>query len=239
MYNIYQNRYANKLHLNIIRVKYSKEHTIVDRDFAIKLCDDYNNSANDLITYKLYLYLGCLLSQKGLKDEILTLDTKTFLKAIKTTKKVYIVSSLEYLKTIRFNYYYFKGKKTGYTKETRTCSIIDDFTCIKGSIMIKFNKNYLKLLGYSKLTLQIPNELFDININKYRHSLFMGFRILLHRQVNFNKKLKNIISVKEIVKYCPTLPSYDKLNKSKQVKKNILDPFSNNMDYLNEILNIS
>ena len=40
MYYLYQNRYANKLHLNIIRVKYSKEHTLIERDFAIKLSDD-------------------------------------------------------------------------------------------------------------------------------------------------------------------------------------------------------
>ena len=55
MYSIYQNRYANKLHLNIIRLKYSKEHTIFERDFAIKLSEDYTGTTNDLITYKLYL----------------------------------------------------------------------------------------------------------------------------------------------------------------------------------------
>lgn len=67
---LYQNRYANKLHLNIIRVKYSKEHTLIERDFAIKLNDNYTNTANDLITYKLYLYLGCLLSQNVLRDNV-------------------------------------------------------------------------------------------------------------------------------------------------------------------------
>ena len=41
MYSFYQNRYANKLCLNAIRVKYSKEHTIFERYFIIKLSDDY------------------------------------------------------------------------------------------------------------------------------------------------------------------------------------------------------
>lgn len=41
MYSFYQNRYANKLCLNVIRVKYSKEHTIFERHFIIKLSDDY------------------------------------------------------------------------------------------------------------------------------------------------------------------------------------------------------
>lgn len=78
MYSIYQNRYANKLHLNIIRVKYSKEHTIFERDFAIKLSDDYIETSNDLITYKLYLYLGSLLSQNALRDNVITLIQKSF-----------------------------------------------------------------------------------------------------------------------------------------------------------------
>ena len=241
MYYLYQNRYANKLHLNIIRVKYSKEHTLIERDFAIKLSDDYTNTANDLITYKLYLYLGSLLSQNALRDNTITLDTNVFLNALKTTKKAYIISSLEYLKAIRFNYYYFKGKKNnkGYTKETKTCRIIDDYSTTKGSITIRFNNDYLTLLGYSRLTLQLPNELFTMNITKYHHSLFMGVRILFHRQVNYNKKQQNIISVKEITKYCPLLPCYDDLKESKQVSRNILEPFKKNMDYMSESLNFT
>lgn len=239
MYSIYQNRYANKLHLNIIRLKYSKEHTIFERDFAIKLSDDYIGTTNDLITYKLYLYLGSLLSQNALRDNVITLDTKVFLNALKTTKKAYIISSLEYLKAIRFNYYYFKGKKNnkGYTTNTRSCCIIDDYSTTKGTITIRFNKDYLTLLGYSRLTLQLPNELFTMNITKYHHSLFMATRVLFHRQVNYNKKHKNIISVKEITKYCPMLPCYDDLDKSKQVSRNILEPFRKNMDYWSELFN--
>ena len=238
---LYQNRYANKLHLNIIRVKYSKEHTLIERDFAIKLSNDYDTMANDLITYKLYLYLGCLLSQNALRDNVITLDTKVFLNALKTTKKAYIISSLEYLKAIRFNYYYFKGKKNnkGYTKETRTCRIIDDYSTTKGSITIRFNNDYLTLLGYSRLTLQLPNELFTMNITKYHHSLFMGVRVLFHRQVNYSNKYKNIISIKEITKYSPLLPCYNDLNESKQVSRNILEPFKKNMNYMSELLNLT
>lgn len=238
---LYQNRYANKLHLNIIRVKYSMEHTLNEKDFAIKLNDDYTNTANDLITYKLYLYLGSLLTQNALRDNVITLDTKVFQNALKVSKKAYIISSLEYLKAIRFNYYYFKGKKNnrGYNKEPRTCCIIDDYSTTKGSITIRFNNDYLTLLGYSRLTLQLPNELFTMNIKNYYHSLFMGVRVLFHRQVNYSNKNKNIISIKEITKYCPLLPCYDDLNKSKQVLRNILEPFKKNMTYMSELLNFT
>lgn len=78
-----------------------------------------------------------------------------------------------------------------------------------------------------------------MNITKYHHSLFMGVRVLFHRQVNYNKEQQNIISVKEITKYCPLLPCYDDLNESKQVSRNILEPFKKNMDYMSESLNFT
>ena len=67
----------------------------------------------------------------------------------------------------------------------------------------------------------------------------MATRVLFHRQVNYNKKYKNIISVKEITKYCPLLPCYDDLNESKQVSRNILEPFKKNMDYMSKSLNFT
>ena len=78
-----------------------------------------------------------------------------------------------------------------------------------------------------------------MNITKYHHSLFMGVRVLFHRQVNYSNKHKNIISVKEITKYCPLLPCYDDLNESKQVSRNILEPFKKNMNYMSELLNLT
>lgn len=237
MYSLYQNRYANRLHQNIIRVKYSDNQILQDKDFAIRL-NTIPNEANDLITLKLYLYLGSLLTQNGLNDEILTLDTKKLINALKIGKKRYIITSLEYLKAIDFKYLYFKGKNKAnkWLVEERSCKIIDDFISSKGIVKVKFNKNYLTLLGYSKLHIQLPQELFDLDIKKYHHSLFMGFRILLHRQVNFNKKQKDILSVKEVIKYCPLLPTYDELGKQKQVSRNIYEPFKNNMDYITKAL---
>lgn len=240
MYNLYQNKYANKLHQNIIRVKYIDNHILRDKDYAIKL-NASSIEANDLITFKLYLYLGAMLTQNALNDEILTLDTKTLENVLKIGKKRYIVSSLEYLKAIEFKYLYFKGKNKAnkWLVEERSCKVIDDYTSSKGIIRVKFNKDYLTLLGYGKLHIQLPQELFSLDIKKYHHSLFMGFRVLLHRQVNFNKKQKNTISVKEIVKYCPLLPTYDELGKQKQITRNIYEPFKSNMDYMANELGFS
>lgn len=233
MYSLYQNKYANKLHLNIIRVKYSDNQLLRDKDFAIKL-NTLPSEANDLITFKLYLYLGALLTQNGLNDEILTLDSKSLLNALKIGKKEYVISSLEYLKAIEFKYFYFTGKNKAnkWQFEERGCKIVDDYVSSKGTIKVKFNKDYLTLLGYGRLHIQLPQEFFSLDIKKYHHSLFMAFRVLLHRQVNFNKKQKNIISVKEILKYCPQLPTYEDLGKQKQITRNIYEPFKNNMNYM-------
>lgn len=233
MYNLYQNKYANKLHQNIIKVKYADNHILRDKDFAIRL-NNNTIEANDLITFKLYLYLGTILTQNALNDEILILDTKILDNALKIGKKRYVISSLEYLKAIEFKYFYYKGKNKAnkWLIEERSCKIIDDYTSSKGIIKVKVNKDYLTLLGYGKMLIKLPQELFRLDIKKYHHSLFMGFRILLHRQVNYSKKQRDIISVKEIIKYCPLLPTYDELGKQKQITRNIYEPFKNNMDYL-------
>lgn len=51
MYALYQNKYSNYLNLNLIRVKYADDRTILDNDFAIRLSDDYT-----LLKLSLYLW---------------------------------------------------------------------------------------------------------------------------------------------------------------------------------------
>ncbi len=239
MYSIYQNKYANKLHLNIIRVRYAEDRMLIDKDFAIRLNANYKyDEVNDLITFKLYLFLGCLITQNGLKDEMLTLDTKTLLNAFKIGKKRHIISSLEYLKAIEFKYIYYKGKDKAnkWLVEERGCKIIEDYSSSKGIIQIRFNKGYLQLLGNNHLTIKLPPKLFELDIKNYHHSLFMGFRILLHQQVSFNKTFKNTLSVKEIVKYCSLLPTYDESKKQKQTTRATITPFENNLNYVSKEL---
>ncbi len=239
MYSIYQNKYANKLHLNIIRVRYAEDYMLIDNDFAIRLNTNGNyDEANDLITFKLYLFLGCLITHNGLKDETLTLDTKTLLKVLKISKKKHIISSMEYLKSIEFKYIYYKGKNKAnkWLVEERVCKIIEDYSSSKGIIQIRFNKGYFQLLGNNHLTLKISPKLFELDIKNYHHSLFMGFRILLHKQVSFNKTFKNTLSVKEIVKYCSSLPTYDETKKQKQTTRGIITPFENNLNYVSKEL---
>ena len=87
MYVLYQNKYSNYLNLNLIKVKYANDRTILDNDFAIRLSDDYISQANDLIVFKLHLFLGVLVCQNHLKDEIVIIDANTFENGLKIGKK--------------------------------------------------------------------------------------------------------------------------------------------------------
>lgn len=64
MFILYQNRYSNYLNLNLIKVKYADNRTIVDSDFSIRLSKEYKEEVNDLIVFKLHLFLGASVWEK-------------------------------------------------------------------------------------------------------------------------------------------------------------------------------
>lgn len=238
MYKLYQNKYSNYLNLSLINVRYARNNVIEDNNFAILLRGKFEEETNDIITFKIFVFLGCLLTQNGLNDEILTLETKTLEIALKTSKKAHIIYSLNYLKAITFNYLFMVKKKK---YEKRSCKIIDDYKTSRGSITIKFSKEFLKLIGYSRNQfVGLPNELFKLDIKNYKHSTFLGYYILLHRKRNYNNKNRNrnTISVKELIKNCPLLPKYEKL-KQGQVSRSIIKPFENNLNYLAKTFNFT
>ena len=87
MYALYQNKYSNYLNLNLIKVKYADDRTIIDNDFSIRLSKEYKEEVNDLIVFKLHLFLSAIVCQNQLKDEIVIIDTDTFENGLKIGKK--------------------------------------------------------------------------------------------------------------------------------------------------------
>lgn len=246
MYVLYQNKYSNYLSLNLINVRYAKNNNLLEKDFAIRLNNICPLNANDVITFKLYLFLGYIASLNGLRDDILVIDTNDITNTLKVSKKAYIVNSLEYLKAIEFKYNYYISKNENSNKwktEIRSCKIIDSYTISKGYIKVKLNHDYIRLLSYKiksckeKQYVELPKNFFAIDIKNYKHSAYLYFRICLHRKLCYNKHNLNIISVKELVKYCPLLPYYEDLGKQKQVSRSIIKPFENNMNYLAKLFN--
>lgn len=236
MHKLYQNKYSNELNLNLINVRYAEKNVIVSDEFAISLNANYPKQVNDVLTFKLFLYISSLATENGLSNELILLDNKVFTSDLKMANKALILLSLEYLKNITFNYIHkCKGKPTKHS-----CKIIDDYSASKGYISIKLNAEYLSLLGiYRNQFISIPNDFFALDIKSYRHSVFLFYYILLHRKRNFSRKNKDTISVKELIKHCPLLPKYFDLGKQKQVSRSIVVPFENNMNYLASIFNFT
>ena len=58
MYQLYQNKYSNYLSLNLIKVRYSEDYTIVGKEFGIQLKANFSNKVNDSMAFKLYLFLS-------------------------------------------------------------------------------------------------------------------------------------------------------------------------------------
>lgn len=236
MHKLYQNKYSNELNLNLINVRYAENNVIVSDEFAISLSAKYPKQANDVLTFKLFLYLSSLATENGLSNELILLDNKVLASDLKMANKALILLSLEYLNSITFNYIHKCKSKPA----KHSCKIIDNYSASKGYISIKLNAEYLSLLGiYRNQFISIPNEFFALDIKSYRHSVFLCYYILLHRKRNFSRKNKDVISVKELIKHCPLLPKYFELGEQKQVSRSIIAPFENNMNYLASVFHFT
>lgn len=66
MHKLYQNKCSNELNLNLINVRYVEKNVIVSNEFAISLSANYPKQANDVLTFKLFLYLSSLATENGL-----------------------------------------------------------------------------------------------------------------------------------------------------------------------------
>lgn len=240
MYQLYQNKYSNYLSLNLIKVRYSEDYTIVDKEFGIQLKANFPDKVNDSITFKLYLFLSVLIGQNEPNNDVVMFDTNTFQNTLKIGKKSDVIKSLDYLKAITYKYMHYLSKdKFGKWKtEIIQCNIIDDYTTTKGYIKVKFNHGYMILLEHNVKTcknkqfIELPKDFFGLDIKRYRHSSFLAFYIFLNQKRNYGKARMNIVSVKELVKYSPKLPTYEELEEQKQVSRNLVEPFKANMDYL-------
>lgn len=233
---LYENRYSNYLTQNLIRVRYANNKTIVDSDYSIRttLCDFSN--VNDIITFKLFLYLGCLITKRDIENNTILLETEILKTDLKISQNKYLKRSLDYLKSITFKYNFYKGKNPltkRFKTETRECNIIDDYSFSRGSLSLWVDDNFISLICYYKNQLiDIPEDFFKLDIKSYRHSAFLMYSLLLNRKRNYGKDRANYISVKELIKHCPLLPLYEELGEDKQITRSIISPFEKNMNYL-------
>lgn len=186
---------------------------------------------NSCITMKVMLYLCHLLTDTGLNENSFIIPTNKIYDELRICNVLFFEKSLKYLSSITYEYKYLNN--------WYSTNIIKTWEHKKGYFKVVFDDDFIILLSRTRQFYNIPKTLLKIDIRYYKHSLFLGNYLYLHKRRNKGKKNENIISVKELIKNCPLLPKYEELDKiQRQVDRNIIKPFQLNLNHLSRILNI-
>ncbi len=234
MLNIYENKYSNPLLLNLIKVRYSNSAIIEDKEYTISLNNANNQYGNNNNIFKVMLYLCNLLTDNGLNDNTYTITRDDITNMLGIANTSDFKGSLDYISSISYSYKLFEKSQRYYVDK-----IISSYKHFRGYFRVVFTDEFMTLLDRQKQFYQMPKSLLKANTRYYRHSLFIGNYIQLHKRRNKGKDNENIISVKELFKICPTLPNYDELSSSqKHTARAIITPFEKNLQYACDLIGV-
>lgn len=237
MYKIYENQYFNPLLLNLINVRYAPldrlgNCTLSNNDYTISLSKANMQYDNPSITMKVMLYICNLLTDSGLNENTFTIPTNKIHNDLGIRELKYFENSLNYLSSISYDYQYRYANKDHNTSTT----IIDKYKANRGYFKVTISDDFINLLDRTRQFYQVPRCLLNANIRYFRHSIFIGNYLFLHRRRNQGKPNEFTISVKELLKNCPLIPKYEELDEQRQVHRTIIEPFKKNLDYLGQLL---
>ena len=104
----------------------------------------------------------------------------------------------------------------------------------RGIYSITFNVEFLKYLAHSYI-MPFNLKLLQVNLKHYPHVYSLGRRLLLHKNMNYNKSNSELISVKSLLESIPTLPTYDEIKNTGRLKQRITTPFEQTLQFLVEL----
>ena len=106
----------------------------------------------------------------------------------------------------------------------------------KGIIEVWINAQYWALLQHCNIMLY-PTILLRINNQKNPNSYAIGRKIAELKNLNFNKRNENIVSVKTLLENAPYIPSCDDDIKSRGsgITRNIIEPLERDLNAFKEI----
>ena len=115
-----------------------------------------------------------------------------------------------------------QGKKTKAEYiNTPVCGAFNE----RGKFTVVFALDFLKYLSNTYI-MPFNINLFKINMKNHPNAYLIARRLLLHKNMNYNKSNADIISIEKLIESVPTLPSYKEIiTGARQVKKRIIDPF--------------
>lgn len=85
---------------------------------------------------------------------------------------------------------------------------------------------------YSKIMYQ-NQALYSIDCSKYSNSYEFGKRLLIHYNINFNKKNRNTIGVHTLLECAPEIPDRNTvMNQGQHISQRVIQPFIRDMNHL-------
>jgi hypothetical protein len=151
-------------------------------------------------------------------------------KASKDKTRRIVKQDLEMLYHISLEWREKKGNKT---KDFLDIRIIDVKGFRNGNILASFSKPMASYLTHAYI-MQYPTSLFKLD-ERNPNSYALGRKLALHASINNNRRrgTDNTISVRSLLKSCPDMPSYEKVNSTdRQVERRIIKPFETALNTL-------
>jgi hypothetical protein len=182
-------------------------------------------------------------TQNGLQDTLVKLPLKKYMlmRRLKCAKeaRVQVRRDIDALERVSFEY---KGK--GKQKDTWLRVYISGGTAGQienGDIIFRFNQDFFDSFRVSVknkyLYMYFPKEALQGNIRRHPHKYWLARKISEHKRMNIGKKNENILSVKTLVKSCPSLPKEEDVESSgRGFTQRIREPFERDMNEFNKSL---
>lgn len=244
MLNIKQNSSFDPLILNFLKVCDAK--IVKGNNFAL-----YQNGSvkhNPTITFKVLLFISGMIKDDKIIDNTITISSKDIKNMFHISAIKDFVSSLEYIKSLNYTYEkesYLKNSKN----ESKCIMIITSITQYKGFLMVKVSKDFVDLVKQGNSFYTIPDNILAYD-NRYKYVGIIATYILLEKARNHlserklmafeKKKAKGLIqadaelkerqniSIRKFIEYT-NLPTYDKLDNSKHIYRQLIAPLDRNI----------
>lgn len=171
--------------------------------------------------YRVNLPLKDYMAWRGLKDK------KEARKQVKEDLEVLFNSAIR-----------FKGKRN---KDDEEKYLDMHIIATKGEIehgiiYTTFNPDFYNLLK-SYPIMAYPKELWKLNNKTNSNSFYFGRKISEHRNMNFDKSNRDLISVRALLEATPNIPTYEEVaNSNRHFTDRIITPFERDMDALSNII---
>ena len=177
--------------------------------------------------------------QGGEKSPKITLSLKDYMKKRRfndeKAARQQVKEDLETLSSIKLSFT--QKLRGGESKEYFNLALLGSHGIKNGIITVYLDTAFCTLLsGYN--IMPYPRLLWKLSERINPNSFYFLRKISEHKNMNFDDRNANVISVVTLLNATPNIPSYEEVMKTngKQLTQRIIDPFERDMDALIEVI---